>query len=323
MAQNKINFIFGPIQSRRLGRSLGVSLLPFKTCSMDCIYCECGATTRLTEERGEYSAPLPQVLEALDKRLQELDGALDYVTFSGVGEPLLHTGVGKIIDFVKSRYPSFKVCLLTNGSPLVTEDGRKDAAKADIVIASLDGSNEEEFQKINRPFPGLTLEKLVEGFTIFSRGKRSKFVLEIFIVPGVNDSDVSAERFRLLAERIAPDAVELNALDRPGVESWVLPAPVAALERIAKELEKVCKVEFIAAGRKVPSGEEKKPTPPRLAVFDLTLLAAVEKEALTPEEIAQKTGLPEEEVKRHLIDLEKKLLLQKEEGSKGIYCRKK
>lgn len=323
MAQNKINFIFGPIPSRRLGRSLGVSLLPFKTCSMDCIYCECGATTSLTEERGEYQAPLPDVLEALEKRLQELNGELDYVTFSGVGEPLLHSGVGRIIDHIKTHHPELKVCLLTNGSVLTEESGRKDAAKADLVIASLDGSNEEEFRKINRPAPGLTLEKLVEGFILFRKEMKQRFLLEIFIVPGINDSDASCGRFRRLAERIAPDAVELNALDRPGAENWVQPAASATLEKMAEELEKVCKVEFIASGKKAPSPAPGKKTAPRLAVFDLTILSAIADRPLTVEEMEKITTLPAEEIKRHLPDLEKKDLLVKEEGPCGICYRKK
>ena len=316
MTQNKINFVFGPIQSRRLGRSLGVSLLPFKTCSMDCIYCECGVTTCLTEERGEYSAPLPRVLEALDGRLKELDGALDYVTFSGVGEPLLHTGVGAILDFVKTRYPGLKTCILTNGSALLLPEVRAEAAKADLVIASLDGSNEEEFRKINRPVPGLTLEKLVESFIAFRKLMKGRFLLEIFIVPGINDSEASAERFRLLAEKIAPDGVEINALDRMGAEKWVLPAEREVLEHIGGILSKSCKVEFIAAG--AASGREEKP-PRRLAVLDLTLLAAMGEEQLTAGEIAGKTTLPEREIELHLAELIKREFVAIEEKNGTAY----
>jgi sulfatase maturation enzyme AslB (radical SAM superfamily) len=154
-------FLFGPVNSRRLGRSLGVDLLPFKTCSLDCIYCECGWTTDRTIARGEL-VPTSKVIAELDDYLPA-NPDVDYVTFSGSGEPTLHTGTGTIIEHLKRRYPKIKVAVLTNGTLLGDPVVQSEVAEADLVVPSLDGATETAFRGICRPADGVTVATVIDG----------------------------------------------------------------------------------------------------------------------------------------------------------------
>ena len=134
----KKEIVFGPIASRRLGRSLGIDPVMRNICCQDCIYCEAGRTEILTMKREEF-IPASQIIEELDKVLQTTD-ALDYITFSGAGEPTLSTAIGPVVSFIKEKYPQHPVCLLTNGMLLHDRQLRQEIARVDLVIPSLDGS---------------------------------------------------------------------------------------------------------------------------------------------------------------------------------------
>ena len=233
-------FVFGPILSRRLGRSLGVDLVPHKTCPLDCIYCEAKATTLLTMERKEY-VPVDEVLAELKETLEEIETP-DFITFSGAGEPTLNSNIGRVIDFVRKNYPECKVCLLTNGLLLSDENLQEELRELDMIIPSLDASNEAEYNYINRPCKGETLEKLVDGLCSFRKRVPVPMALEIFIVPDINDSKESMARFRELVERIKPDSIQLNTLDRGGVIEGLRPAGREKLEEIAAVLEEIAPV---------------------------------------------------------------------------------
>lgn len=236
--------VFGPIHSRRLGRSLGINLLPFKTCSLDCVYCECGATTDLTVRRQEF-VPLDQVRKELDT-VFDSGVPFDYVTFSGLGEPTLYSRIGGIIQHVKDRRPDARICLLTNATLLDVMGDELNGL--DLIVPSLDGSNEEEFRAVNRPAPGLTLEKLVDGIASFrKRHLPIEMWLEIFIVPGINDSRSSVDRFRHLIEQIAPTKVQLNSLDRQGAVDWIRVPPIERMKEIQAAFSQVCATEIIHA----------------------------------------------------------------------------
>ncbi len=236
--------LFGPVPSRRLGVSLGVDLIPRKTCPYDCIYCECGRTTRKTCERREY-VPTADVIRELDDYLR-MEPALDHITFAGSGEPTLHSGIGEIIGFLKERYPGYRVAVLTNGALLTDPQVRSDLASADLVVPSLDAVSESVFTAVNRPCTGVTAASALEGLIAFSRDFPGEIWLEIFIVPGLNDSEEELARIRDAISAIDPDRVQLNTLDRPGTEIWVTPVPRASLERIAAFLGDP-RVEVIAA----------------------------------------------------------------------------
>jgi wyosine [tRNA(Phe)-imidazoG37] synthetase (radical SAM superfamily) len=167
-------YLYGPVPSRRLGRSLGVDIVPFKLCTLDCVYCQLGKTTKKTLQRGDF-LPVEAVLAELKSRLA--DGLeADFITIGGSGEPTLHSRLGALIDGIK-KLTSIPVAVLTNGTLLYKKDVRADCAKADVVLPSLDAADEQTFRRINRPRSGLTVEQLISGLCAF----RSEFTGQIWL----------------------------------------------------------------------------------------------------------------------------------------------
>ncbi len=230
----KLKHIFGPVISRRLGKSLGIDLVPFKTCSLDCIYCECGKTNNLTTERAEY-VPTEEVIQELDNYLSTSPD-LDYVTFSGSGEPTLHSGIGKIISFLKTNYPDYRIALLTNSTLLGNKDLLEEIKEVDLIIPSLDAVLEKTFKKINRPLTSLTVEDIIKPLINLKNNIKGLIWLEIFIIPGINDSREEITKFKEIIEKMNPDKIQLNSLDRPGTETWIKKAKHFSLEEIAQKL---------------------------------------------------------------------------------------
>lgn len=214
-----MKYLFGPVPSRRLGMSLGVDLVPYKYCTMNCIYCEVGGTTNLEIERAEY-VPTKEVLNELDGFLSS-NPKLDFVTFSGSGEPTLHSDLGKIINFLKQNYPQFKIALLTNSTLLSDKELRKDICPIDVILPSLDAVTDRIFRRINRPHPRLDPQEMISGLMAFRRECPAKMWLEIFIVPGLNNHMSELSKLKQAAESIRPDQIQINALDRPGTEDWI------------------------------------------------------------------------------------------------------
>ena len=227
-------YLFGPVPSRRLGVSLGVDLIPYKTCSYDCVYCECDATTCLTTTRQEY-VPTKKVITELDAFLAS-EPYLDNITFSGSGEPTLHSGIGFIAENIASSYPDYQMALLTNGSLFSDPVVREDVLSMDIIIPSLDAATDCVFEKINRPHSSITTERVISGLEALRDDFAREMWLEIFIIPGLNDTDDEIQKLHEAILRIRPDRVQLNTLDRPGVESWVQPATQKHLLDIASRL---------------------------------------------------------------------------------------
>jgi wyosine [tRNA(Phe)-imidazoG37] synthetase (radical SAM superfamily) len=303
--------VFGPIQSRRLGLSLGVDLLPFKTC----VYCECGATTNLTLERREY-APTAKVLEELDEALAA--GAKpDFITFSGAGEPTLHSGIGRIIAHIKREHPSCKICLLTNSSLLPEPGMMEELEPLDLIVPSLDGSNQEEFERITRPVAGLRLDAVAEAIARLKRTSKAAMWLEIFIVPGVNDSLDSAKRFKELVARIAPDKTQLNSIDRPGTENWVRPPSPESMELLAKIIGEAAPVEIV--GRRPGRSAGK----PKLSADELNRAIGemLLRRPCTELDVAQTLDLDLETSRAHLKRMTREGLLTEEPGERGLFYR--
>ena len=186
--------IFGPVPSRRLGISLGVDLVPHKTCTLNCVYCECGKTTNLTLKRKEY-IPVKLIREEL-KDFFSYNPTLDFVTFSGSGEPTLNSNIGEIIRFLKADYPQFKQALLTNGTLLNIDSVQKQILDIDIVIASLDAASEQGFKCINRPHEKLELNKIIDGMVSFKEKFKNRFWIEILVVPGINDKKIELQKIK-------------------------------------------------------------------------------------------------------------------------------
>jgi wyosine [tRNA(Phe)-imidazoG37] synthetase (radical SAM superfamily) len=239
------SYLFGPVTSRRLGVSLGVDCVPFKTCSLNCVFCECGVTTRRTGERREY-VPTADVIRELDQYLQT-EPLLDHITFSGGGEPTLHSGIGDIIGFLKDRWPRYPVAVLTNGTLLGDPAVRRDCVRADVVVPTLVGVTETVFRKILRPRQGITAASLIQGIRAFRQEFSNTLILELFIIPGINDTPEELALIRECAATLGADRIQLNSLSRPGAESWVQPATPERLREIGEFL-KPLDVEILQSG---------------------------------------------------------------------------
>ena len=164
---NAYQYLFGPVPSRRLGRSLGVDLIPFKTCTMDCIYCQLGETPCAVSERDDY-VPMQDVLAELE-RWKKADGQADHITLAGSGEPTLHTRFGDVFRWVKAQ-TDIQSVLLTNGTLLHFPEVREEAGLADQVKVTLSAWDEASFQQIHRPAQGVTFDLLVQGNVPFAKG---------------------------------------------------------------------------------------------------------------------------------------------------------
>ena len=236
-------YVFGPVSSRRLGVSLGVDLVPLKSCPLDCIYCEARATTLLTMERKEY-VPVDRVIEELNDILVTAP-ELDFITFSGSGEPTLNSRIGDVIRFVKRDFPQYKICLLTNGLLLGDRELQADIAGIDLLIPSLDGSNAAEYEKINRPVSSMPFEKFTGILKDYLPQAPMPVHLELFIVPGVNDSEMSIARFAELIRTLKVDRIQLNTLDRPGAVADIECADEATVLRFIRGLASVAAVDAV------------------------------------------------------------------------------
>ena len=234
MAINKdqimYRYLFGPVPSRRLGASLGIDLVPHKVCSLNCIYCECGCTTNLTLKRKEY-VPYDDVIKELDNYFSNNPNP-DYITFSGSGEPTLNSRIGDILRFIKSKKPDVPVAVLTNGTLLYQKQVRTELLDADLVLPSLDAASELSFQKINRPFHDLNIQKYIQGIQDFRNDYKHEIWLEVFIIPGYNNNDIDLKLLKQAFNKINPDIIQLNTLDRPGTVTNIRAATMAELQQI-------------------------------------------------------------------------------------------
>lgn len=227
-------YLFGPVPSRRLGMSLGVDLVPSKVCSLDCVYCEVGKTTRLTCDRREYV-----LFEQVKAELEDFfsnNPDPDYITFSGAGEPTLNARMGDILSFIKQLRPRIPVAVLTNGTLFADAEVRRELLAADVVLPSLDAVSEDVFLKINRPEKDLTAADCVAGLVEFAGEYGGEIWLEIFVLPGYNDSEEELLKFREVIEQMRPTQVQLNTLDRPGAESGLRSATRKELEYVKSVL---------------------------------------------------------------------------------------
>ena len=187
-------YIFGPVPSRRLGRSLGVDLVPYKTCTFDCIYCDLGRTTHKTTFRQPFVSP-EEIQKELELTLSVLDKKPDFITLSGSGEPTLNSNIGEIIRGVK-EITSIPVAVLTNSSLLTLEEVRKDLLEADLVLPSLDAITPSLFEYINRPHSSLRIEEILSGLIQFRKQYRGQIWLEILFCRGVNDGKDEIEKLK-------------------------------------------------------------------------------------------------------------------------------
>ena len=304
-------YIFGPVPSRRLGRSLGLDLIPSKTCTQDCLYCEVGRTDRLSIERFDPGRT-ETIIKQLARFLSENKTGPDYITLAGSGEPTLNIEIGRIIDRIKAL-TAIPVAVLTNGTLLYREEVRRDLSRADLVVPSLDAGREETFQKLNRPHPDLSLDLLVEGLLAFRAEFKGRFWLEVLLVAGINDLPEELEALRALIARIKPDRLQVNTVFRPPSFQSAKSLTPEALEKAAHYLG----LEAEPVGRFKPRGESLTG-----GGLENDILAMLSRRPCTMEEVAESLARPLERVIEVIEALKKNgLIALKEHDRKKFYVR--
>lgn len=224
-------YLFGPVLSRRLGTSLGIDIIPAKTCSYDCVFCEVGRTTTLTTQRRKY-VPVKDVVREVVSWIKG-GGKADWITVAGSGEPTLHSGLSGILRSLRAA-TGMRVALLSNGSLFGSAAVRKAAARADLVKVSLGAWDDKSFLALNQPAPGLGLGRVVDGLRKFRADFKGELWVEVVLVKGVNDIVRDVRRIAALVKSIHPDEIHLNTVTRPPACRGAAPADERAMRRLVR-----------------------------------------------------------------------------------------
>lgn len=274
-----MTYLFGPVPSRRLGRSLGVDLIPRKTCPYDCIYCEVGPTTCKTLTRLDYQAEA--IIAELAAYLERGGQELDFITLAGSGEPTLNLGLARIIKAIKELTDT-PVAVLTNGALLYLPEVRRDLAGADVILPSLDAAIEETWRAINRPLPEQSLAQLLEGLAALRREYPGRIWLEVMVLKGLNDSEKELSALKRVIKPLAPDKVQLNTAVRPGVKASAQPLNPEEMQAVA---------DFFGEGAEVIASSPR-PANAETAVSDARFIAMLARRPMTAADVAEVLGLP-------------------------------
>ena len=242
-----MNYIFGPVPTRRLGQSLGIDPVPLKTCNWNCVYCQLGRSKPMVNERKDFF-PADEILaEAKNALLAHQPGEIDWVTFVGSGETTLHASLGWLIREVK-KITRLPVAVITNGSLLYLPEVRQELLASDAVLPSLDAGTPELYQQINRPYPGLSFDSLLDGLITFSEEYQGKLWVEVMLVKDINDTEDQLSKIASALNRIKPDEVHIMQPTRPPVETWVKPPSEDGLRRASAILGNTARVILPASG---------------------------------------------------------------------------
>ena len=284
-----MRYVFGPVPSRRLGFSLGVDILPYKTCSFDCIYCELGPTTcRTMAPVGQV--PIEDVLSELEACLASPPQRIDYLTISGSGEPTLHPELGFLIRAIKKKF-ALPLALITNGSLFFNPHVLEQVKEADLIIPSLDTVDPEAFQVINRPHPELRIETMVEGLIRLGRIRGPRIWLEVLFLRGLNDRPDQIDALCRAIEKIAPERIQINTLIRPPVEAFARALDYRALEAIRERMGPRAEIIALPTAKADFQNE----------MLESELLALIARRPITAEDLSRLTGLSRRQT-RALLD---------------------
>ncbi len=238
-----MKYIYGPVNSRRLGFSLGVSLTPYKLCSFDCVYCQLGKTTEKTTERKEY-IDIKEILEefklwlaANSVKIKELN----YITFSGMGEPTLNTQIGRLILEIKNL-AVVPIAVITNSCFLSDPLLRKELINADLIVPSLDAATQEIFEKIDRPEKNINIESIIKGLIDLRKEYSGQIWLEVMLVKGINDDFNYIDKLKEIIKKINPDKIQLNSPVRLTAEPDIVSVEREKLEKIKGILGSKCEI---------------------------------------------------------------------------------
>jgi len=293
MGRGALRYVYGPVPSRRLGRSLGVDLVPFKTCTYDCIYCHVGRTTNRTVERREY-IPIRDVLTELQGKLNA-GAAPDYIGIAGSGEPTLNSGLGELIRKIKGM-TAIPVAVFTNGSLLGMRDVRQEMMAADLVLPSLDAGEASLFQYVNRPHGDISFEAMVDGLVAFTEGFTGAVWLEVVLLGGVTGISGEAEKIAAIVRRIRPARVQLNTAVRPPAEEFALPLSTADLSALKGFFPGV--VDIVGAG-----GQSGQPVRVASEISDADVMALLRRRPCTVADVSGGLGIHPGEAIKHLDGL--------------------
>ncbi len=271
-------FVYGPVPSRRLGFSLGVDILPFKTCTLDCVYCQLGRSSRTTVRRRVFFDPMAVLGQV--RRAVASGARIDHITFSGSGEPTLNRSLGEIIRGIK-KMTDIPVVVLTNGTLLHRRDVRRDLREADVVVPNLDAATPGLFSRVNRPDKALRLDRMLEGLSALRREFKGEIWLEVMLVAGVNDSPAHVRKLRKITDAIGADKVQLNTVVRPPAERAARPLTEARMTAICKAFGPTCEIAVAFA---------KKTGAPSRAGLERAILAMVRRRPVTAPDIAASLG---------------------------------
>jgi wyosine [tRNA(Phe)-imidazoG37] synthetase (radical SAM superfamily) len=305
-------YLFGPVPSRRLGMSLGVDLVPKKVCSLNCVYCEVGKTTKLTLDRKEY-IKLDKIKEELTNYFKSNPDP-DYITFSGSGEPTLNIHIGEVLQFIKQSKPHVPVALLTNGTLLFDEKVKDVIMDVDLILPSLDAATDKVFQKINRPTEELSIEKYIQGLIDFCKEFKGEVWLEIFILPDFNDNEDELSKLKEVILKIKPDSVQLNTLDRPGTMSNLRGATREELQRVV-DLWDLDNVIIIAAA------PERKSMQSYREDTETAIIETILRRPCTLDDLTKILGLHINEINKYLGVLEANRKIETVKEGRGIFYR--
>ena len=238
-----MRYLYGPVHSRRLGLSLGITLTPHKVCPFDCIYCQLGKTIIKTRKRQSYIKS-NEIISELKEFLRSpalKSAAVDYISISGFGEPTLHSNITHLIAEIK-KLTLIPLALFSNAALFYDPKVRRDVLEVDLLLPSLDAVTQDVFEEIDRPAPGIKIEDVIKGLVVLRKKFKSRIYLEIMLVKNINDSLEYSYKFKEVIDRIKPDKIQLNIPVRSTTESWVRPPDKERLLEIKHILGETCEI---------------------------------------------------------------------------------
>ena len=303
-------YLFGPVPSRRLGMSLGIDLVPKKICTLNCVYCEVGKTTKLTTDRMEY-IKYDKIIDELQQFMSSKPN-IDYITFSGSGEPTLNSRIGEVLAYIKMHYPTTKTAILTCGALLSLPELRSELLEADVILPSLDAGSQSMFEKINRPNPNLNIDTYIKGLIDFRKEYKGQIWLEVFLLKGYNDSLEELDLLKKAILEIKPNIVQLNTLDRPGTVEGLVSMTKDELQQI-KDYWFLPNVEIIA------SVDQRTDVGAYNTDIEGTILSTIARRPCTLDDLHQVLGIHVNEINKYLGTLEVNNKIKSTTLDRGVF----
>ncbi len=303
-------YLFGPVPSRRLGISLGIDLVPKKVCSLNCVYCEVGETTKLSLERKEYIL-YKNVIQELDDFMSN-NPKIDFITFSGAGEPTLNSKIGELIKYIKLHYPDVKLAVLTNGTLLFDKSVRDELLLADVILPSLDAASQEVFNLIDRPVSSLSIKTYIQGLIDLRKEFKGQIWLEVLFLKDYNDSLDELMLLKDAIKRICPDSIQLNTLDRPGTVS-----DIQALTK--SELQSIINLWGFENAQIIAAPIQRENIKSYNQNIEDMILNTIKRRPSTLDDLKSVLGIHINEINKYLSVLEESGKIKKEIQNRGVF----